>query len=206
MSDEQAITCVIIPVIWRNSMLHLIEEAVRVAIVTEKNSFDFYRSAAVVATNSSVRCLCEQLAKEKAKRLEQVMGLYPGSEFGDMESLLANPPNLTSPQHRTLLSDLTGSTGAKEALEVALQEEEICLDRYSVLMAALRAPAVHAVFQEALQATLRHCEAIREEYQRLVGWGSQDLPVREMNYHHEVQGNRTVAGLNVDAGFGVPPG
>jgi rubrerythrin len=189
--------------IWRNSMLHLIEEAVRVAIVTEKNSFDFYRSAAVKATNSSVRCLCEQLAEQKAKHLEQFMGLYPGSEFGDLESLLTNPPNLTSPQHRALLSDLIESTGAKEALELALQEEEVCLGRYSVLMAAIRVPAVHAVFQEALNATLRHCEAIRVEYHCLV---SQGVPGRELNYHHEVHENRDVAGLNVGARFGVPPG
>ena len=206
MPDEQAITCVIIPVIWRNSMLHLIEEAVRVAIVTEKNSFDFYRSVAVKAQNSSVRCLCERLTEEKAKHLEQFMRLYPGSEFGELESLLANPPNLTSPQHRALLSDLTESIGVKEALELALQEEEICLDRYSVLMAAIRAPAVHAVFQEALDATIRHREAIRDEYHRLVGWGSQGISTRKFNYHHEVQGNGAVAGQNVVARFGMQPG
>lgn len=163
-------------------MIDLMQEAVRVAIVTEKNSFDFYRSAAAQVQNSNVRRLCERLANEEARHLELFLAHYPGSEFGDLQSLLAAPPHLTSPLHRALLTGMAGSTGEKEALELALQEEELCLDRYSVLVTALREPALHAVFQTALDETYQHCELLREEYRHLMGTdglSDQDVSVRE---------------------------
>jgi rubrerythrin len=163
-------------------MNDLMQEAMRVAIVTEKNSFDFYRSAAAQVQNSNVRRLCERLADEEARHLELFLAHYPGSEFGDLQRLLADPPHLTSPMHRALLSGMTGSTGEKEALKLALQEEELCLDHYSVLVAALREPVLHAVFQIALDETHRHCELLREEYRHLMGIDSlsdQDVYLRE---------------------------
>jgi rubrerythrin len=150
-------------------MNDLMQEAMRVAIVTEKNSFDFYRSAAAQIQNSNVRRLCERLADEEARHLELFLAHYPGSEFGDLQSLLAAPPHMTSPLHRALPSGMTGSTGEKETLELALQEEELCLDRFSVMVTALREPALHAVFQIALDETHRHCELLREEYRHLMG-------------------------------------
>jgi rubrerythrin len=77
---------------------------------------------------------------------------------------------------------MAGSTGEKEALELALKEEELCLDRYSVLVTALREPALHAVFQTALDETYQHCELLREEYRHLMGTdglSDQDVSVRE---------------------------
>jgi rubrerythrin len=63
-------------------MEYLLNEAVRMAIVTEKNSFDFYRTAAVMAHDDSVRRMCEQFADEEALHLEQFLRRYPGSADG----------------------------------------------------------------------------------------------------------------------------
>lgn len=150
-------------------MNELMQEAMRVAIVTEKNIFDFYRSAAAQVQNSTVRNLCQQLADKEARHLELFLAQYHGSEFGDLQSLLAAPPHLTSPLRRSLLTGMAGRIGEKEALELALQEEELCLDRYSVLVTALREPALHAMFQTALDETAQHCELLREEYRQLMG-------------------------------------
>ena len=162
-------------------MDHLLQEAVRVAIVTEKNCLDFYRSAAAKVRDGSVRRLFERFTDDLARRLELFLGHYPGSEFGDLHDMLAGPPNLNNPRHRALQPDMAEIIGEKEALELALQEEELCSEYYSVLMEAIRVPGVHAVFQTAMEDTLRHCQDLRKEYQNIMkkGWSDQAAYVRE---------------------------
>jgi rubrerythrin len=180
MPDEQAVTCGVVTVIWRNTMEHLLDEAVRVTIVIIKKSYDFFRSAAVKARSGSVRRLCERLADEEARHLEQFLRHYPCSEFGEVESLPTTSPYLTRPQHRALLSGMAGSIGEKEALQVALQEKEICLDYFSAMAQAFREPEVHAVFQKARDEALRHCEVLREECRRLAGRDNQNVSGRKV--------------------------
>jgi rubrerythrin len=145
-------------------MEHLLDEAVRVTIVTMKSSYDFFRSVAVKARSGCVRRLCERFAAEEARHLKQFLRHYPCSEFGEVESLPTTSPHLTSPRHQALLSGMAGSVGKKEVLQVALQEKKICLDYFSALAEAFRDPEVHAVFQEARDESLRHCEVIGAEY------------------------------------------
>jgi len=149
-------------------MDHLLQEAVRVAIVTEKNCLDFYRSAAAKVRDGSVRRLFERFTDDLARRLELFLGHYPGSEFGDLHDMLAGPPNLHNPRHRALQPDMAEIIGEKEALELALQEEELCSEYYSVLEATIREPAVHAVFRVAMDETLRHTQVLREEYRNIM--------------------------------------
>jgi rubrerythrin len=174
-------------------MDYLLEEAVRVTIVTMNNSYDFFRIAAVKAHSGCVRRLCERLADKEASHLEWFQRRYPGSKFGNLESLQARPPHFTTPQHRALLSGMAGSVGEKEALQVALQEKEICLDYFSALAEAFRDPEVHAVFQKARDEALRHCEVIREEYRRLAGRVNMNASGREVNGRHGYLKNQATA-------------
>jgi hypothetical protein len=38
-------------------------------------------------------------------------------------------------------------------------------------MEAIRLPRAHAVFQTAMEDTLRHCEDLRREYRNIMGMG-----------------------------------
>ena len=186
-------------------MEYLLKEAVRVAIVTEKNSYDFYRSAAAKAHNGSVRRLCARLADKGVRHLEQLLRRHPGSEFGHLERLRTTPPQLTSPRHRVLLASMVGSPGEKAAWHVALQEQEIGLEAYSVLVAALREPTVHALFQEVLDESLRHCEVIREELHRFAVRADQQVPRREVTGRWGYQRTQTPAGHNLDSSCWLLP-
>jgi rubrerythrin len=159
-------------------MDHLIHEALHIAIVAGKNNVDFYRSAAARVDDGGVRRLFERLADEEAQHLDFFLELYPGPEFGDLQSLLSKPPHLTNPRHNALPADLSGSTGAREALELALEVEDICLDRYSVLVEAIRVPTVHTLFELALDKTLRRAAVLREEYLQFNKDGRLDIPRR----------------------------
>ena len=152
-------------------MDQMILEAVRVAIVTEKNSLDFYRSTAAKVHDGSVRRLFERLADEEARHLELLLGHYSGSDFGNLQSLLAHPAHLTSPLHKSLLVDMAGITDEIEALELALQEKDLCFELYSVLEATIREPAIHAVFRLAMDETLRHTQILKEKYLHINGNG-----------------------------------
>jgi hypothetical protein len=115
-----------------------------------------------------------------------------------VESLPTTSPDLTNPRHQALLSGMAGSVGEKEALQVALQEKEICLDYFSALAEAFRDPEVHAVFQKARDESLRHCEDIREEYRRLAGRINLNVSGRKVNGRYGYLKNQATAGQ--DAG------
>jgi len=177
-------------------MDYLLEEAVRVTFVTMKNSYDFFRNAAVKACSGSVRSLCERLADEEARHLKQFLRRYPGLEFGDLENRTTSP-HLTSPQHRALLSGMAGSVGEKEALPVALQEKQICRDFFSSMAEAFREPEVHAVFQEVLVEALQHCEVIEEEYRHLVRKANQNVSGQDVNGRQRSRKNQATADQDV---------
>ena len=153
-------------------MDHLLQEALCMAITSNKSSFDFYRSAAAKVCDGSVRRLFERLADTKARQVDFPLGISPDPESRDLKIPLANHLYPNRQQQQVLLTDMAEFTGEKEALELALQEEAVCSEHYSVLVEAIRESAVHAVLRLALNEAHRHAEVLKEEYLQINerGW------------------------------------
>jgi len=150
-------------------MDHVTMAALRLAIQMEKKGYDFYRRAAAMVADPKTADMFRLLAREEAEHVGTFLGRYPGSELGDLQSVMDRPSDPATPAYHRLLKAACRADCEKEALELALTEEQSCIDSYSALLVGLRDPEVRALFTHALAETRRHYLAIEEDYLRLAG-------------------------------------
>jgi len=149
-----------------------IEEAFRVAVLTEKNSSDFYRSAAAKAGNGRGKQVLEQLANEEAEHIKEILGLYSGVNLGSLLSILEQPINQNLPdldRRQKIDEHMT----ERHALGMALSLEKSCMERYEAFVASFREPKVRKVFEQALHMSRQHYQGIEEKFRQLASWQSE---------------------------------
>lgn len=150
-------------------MEHFAKESLRIAILAEKRSFDFYRCAARLVDDKRTRKVFELLASEEAEHMGAFLALYPGGEFGDLQSLTNRPPDFNNAAYRSLLAEIDATTREQQALEISLREEQACIEHYLILTSCLRERKLFEIFERVLSQTRRHYELINEEYMRVMG-------------------------------------
>jgi len=156
--------------------------AVREAILTEKNSFEFYCLASEKVANEESKRVFEMLAGEEIDHLNAFLKIYEGDEFGELHRLVRDPYDPNHPVNKALLEAVDTDMTEEHALNVALQEEQSCIDRYTTLLATITEPAAIQVFAKAIRETRKHYDVIKEEYMRImtmVDRSDQDIYVRE---------------------------
>ena len=154
-----------------------VEEALRVAVLTEKSSSDFYRSAAANTLNGRGKQVLEQLANEEAEHVQEIFELHSDISIGCLMSLTepidGKIPFVLSEHAHETERDMT----EKHALWLALDQEQACIDRYEVFVAAFREPKVRKVFEQALYMSRKHYKSLEEKFQHLTNSPWQSDPV-----------------------------
>ena len=161
---------------------YTIQEALKLAIQGEKESMDFYRKAASIATNERTRKIFDLLANEEVGHLKAFFDHYKGGEFGDLRAYVESPPDEQTASYKALLKALQADMPEQAALEIALKEEKACIDHYSVLVKDIIDPLVRAVFERVIKETQGHYDMIEDEYMhvmKMVDKSDQDTYVRE---------------------------
>jgi rubrerythrin len=157
------------------------EAAIVTAINIENRSLGFYRAVASKVNDSKTKRIFELLAKEEAEHLESFCTLYQGNDDELVDILNAN--NIyADPYYSSLLDSIDCNTSEKDALQIALGEEEACIEWYTVFANAIRAPHIREIFVKILNDSSKHGELIAEEYMRLMNMvdrADQDIFVRE---------------------------
>ena len=159
-----------------------VQEALKLAIQAEKDSMDFYRKAASVTRNDRAKKVFRLLANEEVEHLKSFFDLYTGGEFGDLQTFLASPPDKSSAMIVALKNAIDRETHEQKALEIALQEEKACIERYSQFARDIVDPLVRGIFERVVKETRKHFELIESEYahvMRMVHESDQDIYVRE---------------------------
>jgi len=139
-------------------MEELIAEAFRVAISTEKSSYDLYRNASAMIPNGSGRRVFERLAWEEFKLIDEIVKYCPDA--------LLSMTDETNEQRE--------ATGGNESVErrlfnhlrTALRDKHLCIQRYASYVETLREPAVCKVFELALSMSRRQYGLIAEEFRQ----------------------------------------
>ena len=145
------------------------KESLRIAILTEKRSFDFYHCAAGLVDDERTREVFERLADEEVEHMKAFLELYPGDEFGDLQSLTNRSPDPNNPGYRALHEETDVASREQQALKISLHEEQVCIEHYAVLATYLSERSLYEIFEKVLSETRRHYELINEEYLRLMG-------------------------------------
>ena len=126
---------------------YTVQEALKLAIKAEKDSMDFYRRAASVTNNERAKKVFDLLANEEAGHVKAFFDHYKGTEFGDMKTFLASPPDIKNPVYMALEKAITADTHEQKALEISLAEEKACIDQYTLLAKDMVDPLVKNIFQ-----------------------------------------------------------
>ncbi len=144
------------------------KKAILSAIRFEKASHDFYLLAASKATEPETRAFLMKLAREEFEHLVGFIMLYPGGErnFSVMRNDVLGSDDLGS---RELLAKIDSIDSRKEALAIAVKEEQVCIELYSTFVDTIRNTKIHAMFSKALYETRQHLETIEAEYARCMG-------------------------------------
>ncbi|MDD5284577.1 MAG: ferritin family protein [Desulfuromonadaceae bacterium] len=161
---------------------YTLQEAIGLAIKTEKDSMDFYRRAASVARNERAKKVFDMLANEEVGHLKAFFDHYRGSEFGDMASYLSSPVDTKNPTYKKLEKAISEEMIEQGALELALIEEKECIGQYTQLAQGVVDPAVKALFERVVKETQVHYALIESEYAHIMGMvheSDQDTFVRE---------------------------
>jgi rubrerythrin len=156
------------------------ETAFETAIAIETRSLSFYRAVTSRVKDNSTRRIFELLAQEEARHLDLFCTLYQGDESELVKILGKNYIDIfNDPYYCSLLNSVDAGASEKDALQIALKEEQACVDCYSAFVESLREPHIHAVFARILDETHKHCEMISEEYMRLMNTATS--PDRNIN-------------------------
>jgi len=161
---------------------YTLQEALKLAIKTEKESMDFYRRAGSITKDERSKKVFGLLASEEAAHLKAFFDHYQGGDLGDLETFMESPPDKLSATHLALEQALVAEVHEQKALEIALQEEKSCIDFYTILAKDIVDPLVRRVFETVIRETQGHHDMIEDEYMRvmtMVHSSDQNIYVRE---------------------------
>jgi rubrerythrin len=140
--------------------------AIVTAINIENRSLGFYRAVTSKVTDANTIRVFNRLADEEAEHLESFCRLYQGDEV-ELVSILNKNNVLADPYYRHLLNSIDSNATEKDALTIALKEEQACIEWYTVFVDSIRAPHVRDVFVRILDESNKHGAMIEEEYMRI---------------------------------------
>ena len=161
---------------------YTMQEALKLAIQTEKESMDFYRKAASITADERSKKVFTLLASEEIGHLKSFFDHYKGGDLGDMANYLETPPDKFSATHQALEKALAADVHEQKALEIALQEEKATIELYTAIARDISDPQVKRVFETVVKETQGHHDLIEDEYMRvmtMVSASDQDIYVRE---------------------------
>lgn len=145
------------------------QEAIRLAIQTEKDVMDFYNKAAALTKNERGRKVFEQLAREEREHAGHFFQVYPGKDLGSFEEFMARPATLESAMLRQLEKVLDDKVHERKAMEIALKEEEDLAKHLRFTATRIVDPAVRNIFEKMAKETESHFAIIESEYAHLMG-------------------------------------
>ncbi len=161
---------------------YTMQEALKLAVQTEKESMDFYRRASSITKNERAKKVFDLLANEEVGHLKLFFEHYKGGEFGDLKSFLDSPPVKKGATIIALEKALNENTHEQKALEIAMKEEKATVDQYTLLAKDIIDPLVKGVFAQVVKETQNHYDMIEDEYMhvmKMVDKSDQDTYVRE---------------------------
>jgi rubrerythrin len=145
-----------------------LQEALKLAIHTEKNVRDFYLRAAGLTRNQRGKEVFELLAREEQEHASHFFPLYRGGDLGSFEEFMASPAKIDTAMHKELSKALDENIHERRAMEIALREEEDLEKNLRRTAANIIDPVVRAVFEKMATETRNHYQLIESEYARLM--------------------------------------
>lgn len=145
------------------------QEAIKLAIQTEKNVMDFYLKAAGITENTRAKKVFETLAMEEREHASHFFHLYTGGDLGNFDEFMARPAKADSAMLAQLNKALDAKVHERKAMEIALKEEQDLAKNLTQTASNIVDPGVRSVFERMAKETQDHYAIIESEYAHLMG-------------------------------------
>lgn len=145
------------------------QEALKLAIETEKAMMFFYEQAAHVSKNEHASKVFTTLANEEREHAGHFFKLYNGEDLGDFDVYMAKKPDFENAILLNLKKEIADDLSERRAMEIALHEEEDLARNLAVTAGRIVDPMVRAVFDRMVKETENHYAVIESEYAHLMG-------------------------------------
>ena len=145
------------------------QEALKLAIETEKAVMCFYEQAARISQNERASKVFTTLASEEREHAGHFFKLYSGSDLGSFDEYMAKEPDFESAMLHNLKKELSADLTERKAMELALKEEEDLAKNLSMTAEKIVDPTVRAVFDRMVKETENHFAIIESEYAHMMG-------------------------------------
>ncbi|MCW8860575.1 MAG: ferritin family protein [Deltaproteobacteria bacterium] len=144
------------------------QEAIRVAIESEKQLMCFYQKAADMVADDGGKQVFGRLAEEKKTHVGTFFRYYRGEEFGSFEDFISTPCSAESEVLKELRSILDDRVKERRAREIAMRKEEQFEKILRSQAKQIVDPGVRTVFDQMAQESRNHYAVIESEYARFM--------------------------------------
>lgn len=142
------------------------QEAIKVAIESEKQLMCFYQKAAEMVDDEGGRQVFARLSEEKKAHVGTFFRYYRGNEFGPFEDFIEAP----CPREKDVMKELTavldGPVKERRAREIAMAKEEEFEKLLRSRAKQIVDPGVRTVFEQMAKESRNHYAIIESEYAR----------------------------------------
>jgi rubrerythrin len=141
------------------------QQALRQAIQTKKDLYDFYREAAEVTENPAGKMVLRRLCDEVGENIGKFLKYYKNNDLSSLDEFLATPPQPSSVMLVELRKALDKKVQARKARELAMQEEKSIELSFRRAAQQVVDPVVRNLFMEVADDAGRHFAVIESEYE-----------------------------------------
>lgn len=158
------------------------QEALKIAVETEKGLICFYRRAAEMVTDDGAKAFFSRLAQEKEEQAGHFFRYYKGSEFGTFEEFVKRSCTYNAEAMKELNSLTDRSVKERRAREIAMEKEQNLENVLRGKAKQIIDPGVREIFESMAKASNTHYQIVESEYARMMGMPHEtdiDTYVRE---------------------------
>ena len=145
------------------------QEALRLAVETEKGLICYYRRAAEMVKDDGAKQVFERLAKDKEEHAGKFFHYYQGKDLGTLEEFVNRPCSLNAEAIKELNSMTDMKVKARRAREIAMEKEQQLEQSLRGAAKNIVNPVVRIIFEQMAKETRHHYEIIESEYARTMG-------------------------------------
>lgn len=145
-----------------------LQQALKEAIQTEKDAMDFYKFGAQKMEDAA-RNTFEILAKDELQHARMFYDIYPGNDLPPFDQYIQQPPNTESTWWKALQNMLLGDFDERQALELAIEQEELLEKHLRAMAQKIADPQIRAVYEINANSTHNHAILANDDLKSLLG-------------------------------------
>lgn len=144
------------------------QEALKIAVETEKGLICFYRRAAELVADNDAKAFFSRLAQEKEEQAGNFFRYYKGADFGTFDEFINSSCTYNAEAMKELNALSDRSVKERRAREIAMEKEQNLEQVLRGKAKQIIDPGVREIFERMAKASNTHYQIVESEYARMM--------------------------------------